>query len=78
MAADQVAVALEPFRQLDSRLNRRYEGTGLGLPLSKRLIELHGGMLSIQSHVGEGTCVTFNFPHYRTVDASASPRAAMA
>ena len=67
MAADEIAVALEPFRQLDARLNRRYEGTGLGLPLSKRLIELHGGTLQIDSLPGKGTRVTMRFPQDRIV-----------
>jgi signal transduction histidine kinase len=59
-----------PFTQIDGRLSRQYEGIGLGLAITRRLIELHGGTLSIQSHVGEGTCVTFNFPAYRTVSAA--------
>lgn len=67
MAPDKVSVALEPFRQLDSRLNRRYEGTGLGLPLSKRLVELHGGALRIDSTPGHGTRVSMHFPSERVV-----------
>jgi len=63
-----------PFTQLDARLSRQYEGIGLGLAITRRLIELHGGTLSIQSHVGEGTSVTFHFPDYRTGQSS-SPRA---
>ena len=50
--------ALAPFGQVDSRLARRYEGTGLGLPLAKALVELHGGVLSIESAPGKGTVVT--------------------
>ena len=49
---------LKPFGQVDSRLARRYEGTGLGLPLAKALVELHGGVLSIESAPGKGTVVT--------------------
>jgi signal transduction histidine kinase/HAMP domain-containing protein len=57
MRDDEIPIALTPFAQIDSRLARRYEGTGLGLPLSKALIELHGGRLDIQSEPGVGTKV---------------------
>ena len=60
--------ALERFGQLDSSLSRKYEGTGLGLPLSKRLMELHGGRLEIESVVGIGTTVTATFPGERLVE----------
>jgi len=62
MAPEEIAVALEPFGQVDGDLNRRYEGTGLGLPLSKTLVELHGGRLAIDSTPGEGTRVTITLP----------------
>lgn len=78
MAPDEVAVALEPFRQLDARLNRRYEGTGLGLPLSKRVVELHDGELRIDSTQGKGTRVSLLFPRERIVwadDVSGARRA---
>ncbi|MFN4282902.1 MAG: MHYT domain-containing protein [Alphaproteobacteria bacterium] len=65
MSADEILLALEPFRQVDSRLSRKYEGTGLGLPLSKHLIELHGGRLEIVSAPGVGTTVTVRFPAAR-------------
>jgi len=52
------AATLAPFRQVDNGLARSYEGTGLGLPLAKTLVELHGGELLIESKLGEGTCVT--------------------
>jgi two-component system cell cycle sensor histidine kinase PleC len=66
MAAEDIPVALEPFGQLDSALDRKYEGTGLGLPLTKSLVELHGGTLAIDSVVGRGTRVTVRFPRERT------------
>jgi PAS domain S-box-containing protein len=56
---------LQPFTQGESAANRRHHGTGLGLPLTKRLIELHGGILDIQSQPGEGTTVTIRFPKER-------------
>lgn len=77
MAETEIAVALEPFRQLDARLNRRYEGTGLGLPLSKRLVELHGGVLRIDSTPGQGTRVTMQFPKERVVWADEDARRAV-
>ncbi|HJT08126.1 MAG TPA: HAMP domain-containing sensor histidine kinase, partial [Stellaceae bacterium] len=65
MAADSIPLALAPFRQLDNRLDRKYEGTGLGLPLSKGLAELHGGTLDITSQVDHGTTVMIRLPAAR-------------
>jgi PAS domain S-box-containing protein len=62
MAQETIAAALEPFRQLDSTLSRRFEGAGLGLSIAKALAELHGGTLQIQSAVGEGTIVIIALP----------------
>jgi signal transduction histidine kinase len=62
MTEAQIGVALAPFGQVDSRLARRYEGTGLGLPIAKALIELHGGTLSIASEPGHGTHVIVTLP----------------
>jgi len=59
--------ALKPFEQIDSGLNRRYEGTGLGLPLVDRMIRLNGGELRIESEKGKGTVVCVHFPPDRTV-----------
>ncbi|WP_189045101.1 PAS domain-containing sensor histidine kinase [Aliidongia dinghuensis] len=67
MTAEEVAVALQPFRQVDRALSRRYEGTGLGLPLAQRLAELHGGRLEIDSVPGEGTRVTILIPPERVL-----------
>jgi signal transduction histidine kinase len=58
-------VALAPFRQLDDAFSRRYEGTGLGLPLAKMLTELHGGLLEITSAPGLGTTVNVRLPRDR-------------
>jgi signal transduction histidine kinase len=62
MAADEIPIALTPFAQIDNRLERRYEGTGLGLPLARTLTELHGGHLEIESEPGEGTVVRVHLP----------------
>jgi PAS domain S-box-containing protein len=65
MAQETISAALEPFRQLDASLARRFEGAGLGLSISKALAELHGGQLSVRSAVGEGTTVTIALPAAR-------------
>ncbi|HVW75229.1 MAG TPA: PAS domain-containing sensor histidine kinase [Rhizomicrobium sp.] len=65
MAQETIAAAMEPFRQLDGSLARRFEGAGLGLSISKALAELHGGALSLKSAVGEGTTVTIALPATR-------------
>jgi PAS domain S-box-containing protein len=65
MTAEQIPRAMVPFVQIDSALARRYDGTGLGLPLTKSLVELHGGRLTIDSTPGEGTVVRLSFPDER-------------
>lgn len=72
--AKDVPTLLEPFTQLDSDLTRAYEGTGLGLPLTKHLVELHGGGLRIDTAVPVGTKVVFYFPASRIVDLEADAR----
>ena len=56
---------LEAFVQIDNAPNRAHEGTGLGLPLAKRLVELHGGTLTLESRLGEGTTVRIALPRER-------------
>jgi signal transduction histidine kinase len=67
---------LSRFGQIDADLNRQYEGAGLGLPLTKALVEKHGGVPDLQSQVSVGTTVTVLFPAARIVppphDATAS------
>ncbi len=63
--ADQISKVLEPFGQVETSLVRRSEGSGLGLPLAKAFIELHGGQLEIQSEVNVGTRVRFSLPPWR-------------
>jgi signal transduction histidine kinase len=62
-----------PFVQLDGGLNRKFEGTGLGLPLAKGLVELHGGTISVASALGQGTTMSVFLP-LRCASAAA-PRA---
>jgi len=65
IAEADIPRALAPFQRVESRYHRKYEGTGLGLSLSKALIELHGGRLDLSSAVGVGTTVTVSFPPER-------------
>ncbi len=67
IAPEDIPKALSHFGQVDGDLNRQYEGTGLGLPLTKALVELHGGILDVQSKVGVGTTITVRFPAERIV-----------
>ncbi len=62
MSEDDIQKAFQSFGQVDSGLNRKYEGAGLGIPLTKQLIELHKGTLEINSAPGKGTTVYMNFP----------------
>ena len=74
MRTSDIPTALAPFGQVDSALERKFEGTGLGLPLSKSLVELHGGELWIESELGRGTTVTFTLPQERLVRAEDGTR----
>jgi len=69
MDPERIEYALEPFKQLDSRLARRFEGVGLGLPLANALVKAHDGTLTVESAPGEGTTVTVSFPPERTIKA---------
>ena len=62
MSADDVARVGERFLQADGRLSRKYEGTGLGLVIAKRLVELQGGVLVVESKPGIGTTMTVRLP----------------
>jgi signal transduction histidine kinase len=70
MAEEDIPRALAPFTQIDSELHRKYQGTGLGLPLTKSLIELHGGRFEIRSAVGVGTTVIVHLPSERLIAAA--------
>ena len=58
IAPEDMDKLFEPFVQIDSRLARQYEGTGLGLALVYRMTKLHGGSISVESEVGKGSCFT--------------------
>ena len=65
MAPEEIPRALEPFGQIDGTLARRYDGTGLGLTITKAFIEMHGGLLTLESEKGHGTTATIRRPGWR-------------
>ena len=70
MTQRDIEIALRPFGQVDGQhLNKRYEGTGLGLPLAEQLMEMHDGKLVIDSTPGKGTTISMVFPSERTVSS---------
>ena len=64
---DKLAEVMEPFGQVDDTNARQHGGTGLGLPITKSLIEMHGGSFVLESKVGEGTVATMRLPGWRLV-----------
>ncbi len=72
MTDPEIEIALQPFKQVENSLSRKSEGTGLGLPLSKKLAELLGGTLSIVSAPGRGTVVEIRLPPGVAVDSVAA------
>ncbi|ADM10712.1 sensor histidine kinase/response regulator [Parvularcula bermudensis HTCC2503] len=65
---------LRPFRQVSSGLDRQFEGLGLGLPVTRLIVEQHGGTLTLSSRPGEGTTVTVSFPAERTMMNYQTPK----
>jgi signal transduction histidine kinase len=78
MAPQDIPKALERFGQVDSKLTRKFDGAGLGLPLAKQLMELHDGTLSLVSSPNAGTVVTVTFPVQRLAKESAARESAAA
>ena len=70
MTAAEIDAAFEKFRQIDNSLTKRFEGTGLGLPLAKQLAELHGGTVEVSSEPGVGTEVRIRLPAFRVESAN--------
>jgi two-component system, cell cycle sensor histidine kinase PleC len=62
IAPKDISRAMSPFGQVDSALSRKYEGTGLGLPLTKKFVEIMGGKFVIESKINVGTTITFTLP----------------
>jgi PAS domain S-box-containing protein len=77
MSKDEIRVAIEPFGQVENVYSRKHQGSGLGLPIIKALIELHGGTLEIRSEPGRGTAASARFPaaRVRTVAGQAAAKA---
>ena len=71
IAPEDLSKLFQPFVQIDGALNRQYAGTGLGLALVKRMIDLHGGSVSVTSEVGVGSCFTIDLPY---ATSTASPK----
>jgi len=70
LAPDEIEIALKPFGQVADVMTRDQEGTGLGLPLCKSFMELHGGTLLLESELDHGTTVILTFPAERTLSAA--------
>jgi two-component system, cell cycle sensor histidine kinase PleC len=71
IAPHDIPKAMAAFGQVDNVLSRKYEGTGLGLPLVRALAELHGGSFDLDSAVGVGTTVTVRLPRQHAQLAAA-------
>ncbi|OAN50741.1 histidine kinase [Paramagnetospirillum marisnigri] len=67
MTPEDLTRVMEPFVQADTRLSRKYEGSGLGLPLTKALVNAHGGQLLLDSAIGRGTSAIVTFPASRVL-----------
>jgi PAS domain S-box-containing protein len=76
MSEEEMAIALQPFGQVQNAMSRVHQGTGLGIPISQRLLELHGGALRIESVSGEGTKVRISLPADRLRAALTESKAA--
>ncbi len=63
IAEKDLSRLFQPFVQVDSNLNRQYEGTGLGLAMVKQIVELHGGQVTVESQLGQGSCFTVALPY---------------
>ncbi len=63
IAPENINKLFQPFIQIDSALNRKYDGTGLGLALVKQMVELHGGKVGLTSELGVGSCFTIDLPY---------------
>lgn len=73
MSSDDIVQAMEPFGQVDSTLERKYEGAGLGLPITKALVEMHDGSVDVRSEPDVGTTIILRFPssRLRPIDSAA-------
>ncbi len=72
IAAENFQKLFQPFMQIEGGLNRQYEGTGLGLTLAQRILELHGGQILLTSELGKGSCFSVLIPRGAAKDLPAS------
>ena len=70
IASEDIEGAITYLGQAGDPFTRDVQGAGIGLPLSKKLVELHGGTLELKSELGVGTTVMFKFPPERTIQPS--------
>jgi signal transduction histidine kinase len=66
--AEEIPLVVQPFYRVNSVLDGKHQGAGLGLPFAKSVVELHGGSLIIESDIGSGTAVTISLPLPREAD----------
>ena len=72
ISPENISKLFQPFIQIDSALNRQYQGTGLGLALVKRIVEMHGGKVMLSSELGVGSCFTVILPCAELASSSVS------
>lgn len=73
IAPEDIPKLFQPFVQIDGALNRQYNGTGLGLALVKRIVELHGRQIGLTSELGQGSCFTIDLPCASRLPLSPTP-----
>jgi len=71
IAAEQIPLLFQPFNQLDSQLSRHYAGTGLGLALTRKLARLHGGDVTVESILNQGSTFTLRLPNALNISTAA-------
>ena len=78
IAAEDIGRLARPFEQVEGQHSKTTQGTGLGLALTKSLIEMHRGVMALDSEPGAGTVVSFDVPEHRPAEAETQSRQARA